>query len=58
MAQKMKKMSSGQLLELLADDEGAQEDVPAWAKKTGNEYLGNEDAGGFWKFYVFFSKTR
>jgi tRNA 2-thiouridine synthesizing protein A len=51
LAQKMKDMQPGQILELLADDEGAKEDVPAWCKRTGNEFL-CMDEGEVLKFYI------
>lgn len=51
LAQKMKDLQPGQVLELLADDVGAKEDVPAWCKRTGNEYLGMEEGETF-KFYI------
>ncbi len=52
LSKKIKKMESGQVLELLADDEGALEDIPAWCRKTGNELVETVDADNSWKFYV------
>jgi tRNA 2-thiouridine synthesizing protein A len=52
LSKKIKKMEPGQVLELLADDEGSLEDVPAWCRKTGNELLDTVDTNGSWKFYV------
>ncbi len=52
MARKMKELQPGQVLELLADDEGAHADVPAWSETTGNEFLGEEDAGAHYRYYV------
>lgn len=52
MARNMKKLEAGQVLEIQADDEGAHADVPAWCQQTGNEFLGEEDAGDFTKFFV------
>ena len=49
---KIKSMESGKVLELLADDEGALEDVPAWCRKTGNELLDTVEQKGFWSFFV------
>jgi tRNA 2-thiouridine synthesizing protein A len=51
-AQKMKELKKGQVLEVLADDKGIRADMPAWAKATGNEYLGAEEEGGEFKVYV------
>ena len=52
LAQKMKELQSGQVLELLADDVGARQDVPAWCKRTGNELLGMEENGDVLAFYI------
>ena len=51
-AQKIKELAPGEVLEVLSDDTGIKSDMPAWAKKTGNEYLGLEEAGGEIKVYV------
>lgn len=51
-AQAMKRLRPGQVLEVIADDRGIKSDMPAWAKKTGNEYVGMEEAGGEIKVYV------
>lgn len=37
--QEMDKMSIGQVLEVLADDPAAEEDISRWAKKSGQEIL-------------------
>lgn len=52
MAKNMKTMEAGQVIEIHADDEGAHADVPAWCEQTGNEFLGEEDAGDFFKYFV------
>jgi tRNA 2-thiouridine synthesizing protein A len=52
MAKKVKEMKSGQVLELLSDDIGAKEDVPAWCSRTGNQLVGTEQEGKIFKFYV------
>ena len=51
-AQKMKELEPGQVLEVIADDKGIKTDMPAWAEKTGNEFLGIEEEGGETKVYV------
>lgn len=51
-AQAMKEMEPGQVLEVLADDEGIRSDMPAWASKTGNEFLGVEEEQGEIRVYV------
>ena len=48
LAQKMKTMKKGQVLEMLGTDPGSKKDVPGWCKKTGHELLGiTEDDGVF-----------
>lgn len=41
----LKKMSSGQVLELIVDDKGALKDVPALLSKTGDELLATKEEG-------------
>ena len=52
LAKKVKEMKSGQVLELLADDIGAKEDVPAWCSRTGNALVSTEEEGKLLKFYI------
>ena len=51
-AGKIKDLKSGEVLEVVADDRGIKQDMPAWCKATGNEYLGLEEEGGEIKVYV------
>lgn len=51
-AKKMKEMMKGEVLEVVADDEGIKADMPAWCKATGNEFLGMEEEGAKIKVYV------
>ena len=37
--QEMDKLASGDVLEVLADDPAAEEDLKAWAKRTGQKIL-------------------
>jgi len=39
----LKKMSSGQILELIVDDIGALKDVPALLNKTGDEIISTKE---------------
>lgn len=39
----MQAMAVGQVLLLIADDEGAREDFPSWCNQTGNELVAIED---------------
>ncbi len=52
MAKNMRAMTAGQVLEVMADDEGAHADVRAWCAQTGNEFLSEEEAGGYFKYFV------
>jgi TusA-related sulfurtransferase len=52
MARNVKKLEAGQVLEVRADDDGAHADVPAWCEQTGNEFLGEEPADGYFRYYV------
>ena len=42
----------GQTLEIMSGDKGSQEDIPAWCKKTGHEYLGFVERDGYDSLYV------
>ncbi len=56
-AAKMKEMKPGQVLEVVADDKGIKQDMPAWCKATGNECLDiEEDKNG--EIHVFVKKTK
>ena len=48
----IKNMKQGEVLELIATDEGIKEDMPAWCRTTGNEYLGMEEEADVIKVYV------
>lgn len=52
LAKKVKEMKSGQVLELLCDDIGGKEDVPAWCSRTGHTLLSMEEDGKILKFYI------
>jgi tRNA 2-thiouridine synthesizing protein A len=42
----------GQVLEILADDPAAEEDITRWAKRTGNQLLKFEKDGRTLRFLV------
>ena len=42
----------GQVLEIMSGDEGSREDIPAWCRKTGHEYLGFVERDGYDSIYV------
>jgi tRNA 2-thiouridine synthesizing protein A len=52
LAKKVKELKSGQILELIADDAGAKEDVPAWCNRTGHQLIASETEGKVLKFYI------
>ncbi|MDD5093143.1 MAG: sulfurtransferase TusA family protein [Dehalococcoidia bacterium] len=51
-SKKMKDLKVGEVLEILADDEGIKSDMPAWCKTTGNQFVGMEEEKGQYKVYV------
>lgn len=51
-AQKIKELQIGQILEVIATDEGIKTDMPAWCKATGQEYLGLEKNNDEYRVYV------
>ena len=51
-AQKMKQMKIGEVLEVLSTDKGILEDMPAWCRQTGQEFLGIEEEDEIFKAYV------
>ena len=52
LAKKIKEIQTDQVLELIADDPGAKEDVPAWAQRTGNEVVETRQEGKVFYFYI------
>lgn len=46
------KMKSGQIIEVQSSDPGTKNDLPAFAKRSGHEYLGEKDDQGFTRFYL------
>ncbi len=51
-AEKIKDLKIGQVLEVISDDEGIKEDMPAWCKRTGNEFQRIEEREGEYRVYV------
>ena len=48
----IKKMQSGQILEVLSTDPGTRNDLPGFAQKEGHEFLGEKEGDGFNRFYL------
>jgi len=44
--EELDELASGQVLEILATDQGVKADMPAWCKRTGNELLDIEEDNG------------
>lgn len=51
-AQKIKEMKKGETLEVTSTDAGIKEDMPAWCRQTGQEFLGFKEEGEVIKVYV------
>ena len=51
-ADKFKQLKPREILEVVADDEGIKQDMPAWCEATGHEFLGVEEKGGEIRVYV------
>jgi len=48
----LKKMSSGQTLELIVDDKGALKDIPAMVNTTGNELVETNETDAEIRFVI------
>jgi tRNA 2-thiouridine synthesizing protein A len=46
------KVRVGEILEVLSGDLGTRQDIPAWARKVGHEYLGLVEADGYDRLFV------
>jgi tRNA 2-thiouridine synthesizing protein A len=52
LSKRMKEIPVGTVLELISDDIGSKEDIPAWCKRTGNELMGTREEGGAYYYYI------
>ena len=50
--QEMDKLAIGEILEVLADDPAAEEDIKAWAKRTGQKILEIEKTDEGMRFLI------
>ena len=48
----VREMEAGQVLEVQSDDDGIVQDMPAWCKLTGHEYLGIVKEGDEYRAFV------
>ncbi|HIQ30820.1 MAG TPA: sulfurtransferase TusA family protein [Aquifex aeolicus] len=55
-AKRIREMEIGQVLELIADDPGVVEDIPAWCRSTGQEFLGMYEEDG--EYHLFVRKVK
>ena len=46
------KLSSGQILKMLATDPGSVNDVQSWSKRTENSLLDHSEDGGVYSFLI------
>jgi len=53
-AEIMKKLKKGEILEVVADDKGIKQDMPAWCEITRHKFLGMEEDG---EIRVYIEKT-
>jgi tRNA 2-thiouridine synthesizing protein A len=51
-AERIRDLPVGQVLEVLATDEAILEDLPAWCRATGNEFLGFEEDPPVYRGYT------
>jgi tRNA 2-thiouridine synthesizing protein A len=48
----MDALESGEILEVLATDKGAVNDLSAWSKSSGHELLDHKEEDGVLKFWI------
>ncbi len=51
-AEKFKELKQGEVLEVVADDKGIKQDMPAWCQATGHDFLGVDEESGEIRVYV------
>jgi tRNA 2-thiouridine synthesizing protein A len=52
LAERIRDVAIGQLIEVLADDPAAKSDLPAWCMLKSQEYLRTRELGSGWGFLV------
>ncbi len=48
----LKKAQSGQVIEVIANDQGAKKDIPVLVEKTGNELIKIDEKENEIRFYI------
>ncbi len=51
-AARVKAMKRGEVLKVLSDDPGIKEDLPAWCKTSGNEFIRVDEIGREFHAYI------
>ena len=51
-SQKIKDLKNGQVLKIIATDEGIKTDIQSWCEKTGNELLKIDDVDDEYHTYI------
>ena len=49
---KIEELEGGQILEIIATDDGIKSDIKVWCEKTGNELLKIDETDGEYHAYV------
>jgi len=52
LAKKIKTVEIGNEFELVSDDVGSKEDIPAWCKRTGNELVEMKESGKVFTYRI------
>jgi tRNA 2-thiouridine synthesizing protein A len=52
LAKKIKAIEIGQELELISDDVGSKEDIPAWCQRTGNQLIEMKESGKTYTYRI------
>jgi tRNA 2-thiouridine synthesizing protein A len=52
LAERIREVGIGQVVEVLADDPAAKSDLPAWCTLKSQEFLGTRDLASGWAFLV------
>lgn len=52
LARDLRRLRPGQIVELLADDPAARDDVPAWTRRSGHVLVCWHPAAGYDAYYV------
>lgn len=48
----MKKISSGEILQITATDPGTLTDIPSWCERSGHTLMNSMESNGVIQFYV------